>query len=221
MTRRTVRMTHAKNDGPTPAWPELGKFWTIPNVVTLSRIAFVIPAAVIIMNGGSRVLLLGFVMAAIATDWFDGRIARWSKSVSDWGKVLDPLVDKLGGSLVIIALVIQGELPVWYIGVIVFRDVLIVSGSARIARRTGQITISIWAGKVAVASVAVTVLAAILQADLPVMRFCLIVSSILLMYSLVRYLWRYFKIIQIVDEHVPTDIREITEQDVVDKVGAH
>ncbi|NND72621.1 MAG: CDP-alcohol phosphatidyltransferase family protein [Rhodothermales bacterium] len=214
-------MTNLDQDRHTPAWPELGKFWTVPNVVTLSRIAFVIPAAVIILQDGSRMLLIGFVVAAIATDWFDGNIARWSKSVSDWGKVLDPLVDKLGGALVIVALVIKGSLPLWYIGVILLRDVLIVSGSARIARRTGQITISIWAGKVAVASVAVTVLAAILQADPPVMRFCLVVSSVLLVYSLLRYLWRYFKFIQLAEKPALPAETGIAESGLLDEIESH
>lgn len=190
-------MRQSEKEPVTHSWPELGKFWTLPNVVTLSRIFLVIPAALIILNDGSMVALLILIVAAIATDWFDGRLARWSKSVSDWGKVLDPLVDKFGGVLVIAALVARGALPVWYVGLILVRDILIVSGSTRIARRTGQITISIWAGKVAVASVAITVLAAILQADPPVMAFCLWVSSGLLVYSLIRYLWRYMKYTQV------------------------
>ena len=214
-------MADQKIERREPSWPELGRFWTIPNVVTLSRIAFVIPAALIILNDGNRFWLIAFVVAAIATDWFDGNIARWSKSVSDWGKVLDPLVDKFGGALVIIALVITGALPVWYIGLILIRDVLIISGSARIARRTGTITISIWAGKVAVASVAVTVLAAILQADPPVMRFCLIVSSLLLFYSLLRYLWRYFKIIQLVEDQAAMPADTTDDSRVYDELSAN
>ncbi len=216
-------MQEVEKERAKPSWPELGKFWTLPNVVTLSRIALVVPAALIILQGGSRVVLLVLIAAAIATDWFDGRLARWSKSVSDWGKVLDPLVDKIGGALVIIALVARGALPIWYISLIALRDVLIVAGSARIARRTGQITISIWAGKVAVASVSITVLAAILQADPPVMTFCLWLSSILLIYSLLRYLWRYFKIIQISESTLPgiADDETVSDSVVVEEFGTH
>lgn len=216
-------MRQSEKEPVTPAWPELGKFWTVPNVVTLCRVFLVIPAALIVLNDGSRLALLVLITAAIATDWFDGRLARWSKSVSDWGKVLDPLVDKIGGVLIIAALVVRGALPVWYVGLIAVRDVLIVAGSTRIARRTGQITISIWAGKVAVASVAITVLAAILEADPPVMAFCLWVSSGLLVYSLLRYMWRYMKYTQITSTSVTASdiVHHDATADSMEELDAH
>ncbi len=171
--------------------PDLGRFWTVPNVLTLSRIVLAIPAAILIVTGGPIAIVLGLIVLAMATDWLDGRVARWSKSVSGWGKVLDPVVDKIGGGLIVLALAIKGSIPKWFIASLVGRDVLIVLGGIFIARQTGRVVISTWVGKAAVTAVGLTVLAALLEADPPVMQFCLTTATILLILSFIRYLWRF------------------------------
>lgn len=174
--------------------PELGKFWTVPNMLTLSRIVIAIPLAWLIFARGSFAWVIALTLAAVATDWFDGRLARWSHTVSGWGKVLDPLVDKVGGGAIVLALVIRGSLPFWYVATLLLRDTLIVLGGIRMTRRTGVIPSSLLAGKVAVFSVAITVLAALLEADPPVMQFCLVASTAFLVYSYLRYMARYFTV---------------------------
>lgn len=171
---------------------DLGKFWTAPNVLTLSRLVIVVPLAYLVLVRGPVAWVVALTLCAVATDWFDGRLARWSHSVSGWGKVLDPLVDKVGGGAIVLALVVRGSLPVWYVALMFARDLLIVLGGIRMARRAGLIPSSLFAGKVAVTAVAITVLAALLEADPPVMRFCLWASSGLLVYSYLRYKIRYF-----------------------------
>ncbi len=165
-------------------------------MLTLSRLLIAAPLAYLVLVRGSITWIIALTMAAVATDWFDGRLARWSHTVSGWGKVLDPLVDKLGGGAIVLALVIRGSLPVWYVATLFVRDLLIVMGGVRMARRVGHIPSSIVAGKVAVTSVAITVLAALLEADPPVMRFCLVASTGLIVYSYLRYKVRYFQIMR-------------------------
>ena len=77
--------------------------------------------------------------------------------------------------------------------VFIHRDLLIFLGGVVLARRTGRIAVSIWSGKVAVTAVAVTVLAALLRADPPVLNFCIWASTVLLAYSYLRYLVRFFR----------------------------
>jgi CDP-diacylglycerol--glycerol-3-phosphate 3-phosphatidyltransferase len=175
---------------------ELGKFWTVANMLTLSRLVIAVPLAYLVFVGGSLAWVVALTLAAVATDWFDGRLARWSHTVSGWGKVLDPLVDKVGGGAIVLALVVRGSLPVWYVATLLVRDSLIVWGGIRMTRKVGHIPSSILAGKIAVTSVAITVLAALLEADPPVMQFCLVASSGLLVYSYLRYLGRYFRIVR-------------------------
>ncbi len=136
------------------------------------------------------------VLLAIATDYFDGRVARWSHSVSDWGKVLDPLADKIGGGMVVAALAFKGALPIWFLILLATRDLCILGGGAILKRRTGRIVLSLWAGKIAVTGVAVTSLAALLKADAPVLEFCIWVTVALLVYSFFRYFIRFFSLLK-------------------------
>lgn len=171
--------------------PKLGKFWTAANVLSLARMALVVPLAYLILVDGPILWILGLCILAIATDYFDGRLARWSHTVSDWGKVLDPLADKVGGGMVILALVIRGSLPIWLIVLVLLRDVLIVLGGIVLSRRTGQIAMSLWSGKVAITALSITALAALLKADSPVLLFCIYTSAVLLVYSFIHYMGRY------------------------------
>jgi phosphatidylglycerophosphate synthase len=144
--------------------------------------------------------LLVLVIVAIVTDWFDGRVARWSNTVSEWGKVLDPLADKVAAAAAVLALTLRGHfheeyvvsLPYWFLALVVGRDLLIVAGGVSLARRTGQVVMSLMSGKVAVTAVAVTVIAALLRADPEIMQACLLITSGLLVYSFFVYLFRYF-----------------------------
>ncbi len=174
-------------------WPELGRFWTVPNLMSLFRLVLTVPIAYLILIEGSLLWIFVLFLLAVATDYFDGRVARWSHSVSDWGKVLDPLADKIGGALVLLALTIRGSLPVWLIALVLVRDFLIVLGGILIGRRTGLVVMSMWWGKVTVTSVAVTALAALLRADPPVLQFCIWTTTFLLVFSFFRYVVHYFQ----------------------------
>lgn len=177
-------------------WPRLGRFWTVPNILTLSRLVLVVGATWLILTDGSMTWLFTLIILAIATDWFDGHVARWSHTVSEWGKVLDPLVDKLGAGVIVLALFIKGWLPAWFLILLVARDLCILAGGVILAKKTGRIVVSMWSGKVAVTAVAVTVLAALLQADPPIMDFCVWVTAGLLVYSYLRYMVRYFRLLR-------------------------
>ena len=172
---------------------ELGKFWTLANILSMARLVIVIPVTYLIVVDGRLFWIMTLLILALITDYFDGRVARWSHSVSNWGKLLDPFADKMGGALVILALTYVGKLPVWFIVVVVVRDLLIILGGEIIRRRTGEIGMSLLSGKLAVSAVAITVLAALLTADPPVMKFSLIFTTVLLVYSYLRYLRRFFK----------------------------
>lgn len=190
-------------------WSGLGKFWTFPNTLSIARLIIVIPVAYLILQDGPLLWILSLVALAIATDYFDGRVARWSHSVSEWGKVLDPLADKVGGGLVVAVLTIKGSLPLWFLIVILVRDSAIMIGGEILLRKTGAVVMSLFSGKVAVTAVSITVLAALLEADLPVLQFCLIVSTILLAYSYLRYLVRFFKILRAPDLSLEEGSRDL------------
>lgn len=174
----------------------LGQFWTFANLLSIARLILVIPITYLILTDGSVVWLFGLLFIALVTDWFDGRVARWSRTVSEWGKVLDPLADKAAAAAIVMALVVRGVLPLWFLVVIVARDSAIVLGGVVLARRTGQVVMSVWMGKVAVTALSITVLAGLLRADAPVLDFCVWVTTGLLIYSFFLYMVRWIRLMR-------------------------
>jgi CDP-diacylglycerol--glycerol-3-phosphate 3-phosphatidyltransferase len=189
----------------------LGRFWTIPNLLSLARLILVVPVVYLILEEGSLVWLFGLLLLLLMTDWFDGRVARWSKSVSDWGKVLDPLADKVAAAAIVLALVVRDSLPLWFLSVIVARDSAIVLGGVVLARRTGQVVMSVWMGKVAVTALSFTVLAALMRADAPILNFCIWVATGLLVYSFILYAIRWVRLMR--TGSLPEDIMSSAEGD--------
>lgn len=182
-----------------PAWPDLGRFWTVANALSLTRCVLVIPVAVLLWRDGPLGWLLGLTVAAVLTDWFDGRIARWTHTVSEWGKVIDPLADKFAAVLAVSALTFrpaEPQLPLWFFGLVVGRDLAILAGGAWIAKRAGKVLMSAWAGKAASLWLALTVLAVILKADPPVLNVCLWMTAGLFIFSFGVYVVRYLNAIR-------------------------
>lgn len=174
----------------------LGRFWTIANMLSMLRLVLVVPITYLILTDGPLTWLFGLIFLALVTDWFDGRVARWSRTVSEWGKVLDPLADKVAGAAVVLALVVRGTLPMWFLSVILARDVAIILGGVVLARRTSQVVMSAWMGKVAVTALALTVLAALLRADEPVLTFCIWITTGLMVYSFFLYAARFARLMK-------------------------
>jgi CDP-diacylglycerol--glycerol-3-phosphate 3-phosphatidyltransferase len=80
----------------------------------------------------------GVFCVAMATDWFDGRIARRSGGTSPFGSLLDPIADKLLVMSTLIVLLDQGVFPAWMVAAIVARELLI-SGLRQAAVERGVV----------------------------------------------------------------------------------
>jgi CDP-diacylglycerol--glycerol-3-phosphate 3-phosphatidyltransferase len=174
----------------------LGKFWTVANMLSMIRLILVVPIVYLILTDGSLGWLFSLILLAVVTDWFDGRVARWSRTVSEWGKVLDPVADKVAAAAIVLALVAKGVLPLWFLAAIIIRDMSIVAGGIVLARRTGQVVMSVWMGKVAVTALSITVLAALMRADEPVLAACVWITTGLLVYSFILYAARFARMMR-------------------------
>ena len=103
--------------------------WTLPNLLSFFRIG-IIPVLVYLLtftDRASAVLAAALFVIASITDYFDGYFARRNRSVSDLGKILDPLADKLMVLSVLIMLAAMdrpGEpsVPAWLVVVIIARE---------------------------------------------------------------------------------------------------
>ena len=129
---------------------------TTASKITLIRVAF-IPVYMLLMylSGGHPGLWmwlgLGVFIIASLTDYIDGHIARKYNQVSDFGKFLDPLADKL---LVIAAMVMfceWGQIPAWALMLVLTRE-FAVTGLRLVAVGKGKVIAAGWSGKVKTAS---------------------------------------------------------------------
>jgi CDP-diacylglycerol--glycerol-3-phosphate 3-phosphatidyltransferase len=100
---------------------------TFPTWITLSRL-LVIPFILIGLQNetpqGRWIAATAFLLGA-ATDWLDGYLARHLNQVSDLGKVLDPLVDKLLVLAPLLSLIQLGQVPAWGVFLILSRDLAV------------------------------------------------------------------------------------------------
>lgn len=128
----------------------------LPNKITLLRVILIpimliiplfgIRATILGINVGNLIILAIFLIASF-TDFLDGYIARKNDLVTDFGKFLDPIADKL---LVITALIMLVEMriiPGWIPIIIIARE-FIVSGIRMIAAGKGTVIAASWYGKV-------------------------------------------------------------------------
>src|SRR4029077_16875703 len=87
---------------------------------------------------GSKLMALGIFILGSVTDYADGYIARKFKLITDFGKLMDPLVDKIMTMAAFICLVSLGSVPAWAVIVIVSREFLI-TGLRLIAAARGKV----------------------------------------------------------------------------------
>ncbi len=108
---------------------------TDPNMLTLARVA-VVPLIVVLLLWPNRpftLLAAFFFSAAAITDYFDGYYARERGLVSNFGKMMDPLADKLMVASTLIMLVSHGWVPAWMICIIIGRELAVTGLRAIIA----------------------------------------------------------------------------------------
>ncbi|MEO7146692.1 MAG: CDP-alcohol phosphatidyltransferase family protein [Terrimesophilobacter sp.] len=97
---------------------------TIPNVLSLIRLALVPLFLVLILLGENVTALLVLVVSSL-TDFLDGVLARRLNQVTRLGQLLDPAADRLFIFATLIGLAVVGAMPWWLVAVIIARDVLL------------------------------------------------------------------------------------------------
>ncbi|HEX6843483.1 MAG TPA: CDP-alcohol phosphatidyltransferase family protein [Actinomycetota bacterium] len=129
--------------------PASGRVLTWPNAISFARILLIPVFVVLIVDEGTTtagLLLFSFV---VATDWVDGWLARRTGQVSELGKILDPVADRLAIAAGLIALVIRGVFPLWAALLILVRDLaIVVVGGSLLAGKRIRIDVR-WIGKLA------------------------------------------------------------------------
>lgn len=117
----------------------------LPNKLTIFRVILIIPFVVLLLMGFDWIALGIFVIASL-TDLIDGKIARKYGLVTNFGKFMDPLADKVLVCSALICLIQLGRIPAWVVIVIIARE-FIISGFRLIASDNGVVIAASYWGK--------------------------------------------------------------------------
>ena len=172
------------------------RIWTISNGISIARVLFLIPLAYCLFGSfeNHRLWAAGVLVVAVLTDFLDGYLARRFHQVSEMGKIVDPLADKIAVGFLGVFLVALGDIPIWYIVVVLVRDGFILAGGIYIKKKKNIVTQSNWPGKFAVSSIALYLFFSTMLIDSlePVRTFSLWLSVFLMTLSLAVYAQRLF-----------------------------
>lgn len=96
----------------------------LPNQLTVLRIILTPVFFILFMSDNPlhKQISAGVFIIAAVTDWYDGWLARKFNYITNWGKFLDPLADKILTSAAFIAFVLMGVVEMWMVAVIIIRD---------------------------------------------------------------------------------------------------
>lgn len=172
--------------------------YTWSNLVSLSRVLVVFPIIYLHMHNDNQVnsMIFGLIVYGVLSDYLDGLVARRRNEISELGKVLDPVADKVMAFFLFLYTVWLGWIPVWYFVVGVIRDLIIMAGSAHIKKKRGKVAMSTLSGKISVNAMAVYWISVFFFRDaVQVHHFFMIVSVVLMVLSFIEYKRRYYLII--------------------------
>ena len=149
----------------------------------------------------NRWICLAIFVAASVTDWFDGHLARKYNLITNFGKFMDPLADKLLVCSALICLIELNALPAWMVIVIISRE-FIISGFRLIAAENGVVIAANYWGKFKTVSQMIMII--LLLIDLGgvfdiLEQIFIWLSLALTVISLITYIWQNRSVLSMQD----------------------
>ena len=167
-----------------------------PNKLTIARMILVPFFVLFILTGwggdANRYICLAIFVVASITDWFDGHLARKNNLVTNFGKFMDPLADKLLVCSALICMIELDRLPAWFVIIIIGRE-FIISGFRLIAAENGIVIAANYWGKFKTASQMIMIILLILHFDgifVTLEQLFIWLSLALTIISLITYIWQ-------------------------------
>ena len=167
-----------------------------PNKLTIARM-IIVPFLVIFLLTGwggeaNRYISLTLFVVASVTDWFDGYLARKNNLVTNFGKFMDPLADKLLVCSAMICMIDLKRLSAWFVIIIIARE-FIISGFRLIAAENGIVIAANYWGKFKTASQMIMIILLILHFHgifVILEQIFIWLSLALTIISLITYIWQ-------------------------------
>lgn len=180
---------------------QFDKIFTTSNFISFLRVFLVIPFIIVIPDldqGNNRMWAIILIAIGYISDLLDGYIARKLNQVSELGKIIDPLADKICVIAVVILLYLSNEISSFYLVVILLRDVIIFIGGILVSKKIGKVLPSNLLGKITVSSIGfyiIAIVANLEQHSLLIYDFLYYTSILLSFASVAGYGLRAYEII--------------------------
>lgn len=125
----------------------LDRVWTLPNAVSLGRLGCVGLFVWLLFGAHDRLAAAVLLSALGATDWVDGQLARRLGQVSALGKVLDPAADRILIATAVVAILVDGSMPLGIGVAMIVREALVSLAVLVLAVRGAARIDVVWVGK--------------------------------------------------------------------------
>lgn len=138
------------------------KVFTISNILSFVRLLLAIPIWILLGDLDSstqiRFIALGICLIMMLTDFLDGYFARKRNEITEIGKIIDPLADKVGVGVIVLRLFLLELFPAYYFWMIILRDIIILIGGIYVTSKIGKVLPSNYVGKITVTIISIVIL---------------------------------------------------------------
>ena len=172
----------------------------LPNKLTTLRMILVPVFIVLYLLGQNIPALIVFIIASF-TDYLDGHLARKNNLVTDYGKIMDPLADKLLVTSALVCMVQTGLVPAWMVIIILAREFAI-TGLRSVVASKGIVIAAAWSGKVKTVTQMIAIIFLLLNnwpfslIGFPFATIMLWIAVIMTIYSGAEYIYKSRELFQ-------------------------
>ena len=136
--------------------------WNVPNLLTMLRMVGVAVFIALFAAGKTTAAMVVFILAA-CTDALDGYIARKYHLITSFGKLMDPLADKLMTLSALVCLTVKGLVPVWLLAIVGAKECFMVIGGFLVLRKKNMVVQADYIGKAATVTFIAAIVATFLH----------------------------------------------------------
>ncbi len=174
---------------------------TVPNMLSYFRLLLIPVFIVLYIHYKNYTAAAAIILLSGLTDVADGFIARKFNMVSDLGKALDPLADKLTQLAIFICLGERYRLIILFVCILAIKEIAMMLMGMLIMKRTGQVNSAKWYGKMTTFVTEATALILVFVPDISsiIADILILVSMTCVLFSFVMYLRRYIDILNSTD----------------------
>lgn len=176
----------------------LREYFSIPNLMGYFRIVLVIVYMVLFyrsMSGAPYWPVIATVVVSGLTDFFDGKIARRFNMITEWGKILDPIADKITLGAIILSLTFKYKIAIAMVVFYVIKESFMGIVGLYSIRKGHKVEGAMWYGKVCTFSTYMILIALLLFPQMPIRTVDILVVAdmVIMVFTLINYVIYYGK----------------------------